>query len=197
KTDANGNIIYDSNGEAICISGGWHYVSYCRARSCGGHAASTFSECGYYGHGVGMCQWGNYARGAAGASYQSILNSYYTGVTISGGSDPPTPTPTPTPIPVPRLLGPFLADVNRQPITLIWSNLGSGITYRSSISPVGGSAAIAQSDWQGSTSWKLPILLGIGWYTWIVQTSAGTSASGTLEVVPKVYEVYLPLTGNS
>lgn len=74
----------NADSQYICANGGWKYVSYCRARSCTGHSPSPLSDCGYYGHGVGMCQWGTYYRGSAGASHTDILNSYYTGITITG-----------------------------------------------------------------------------------------------------------------
>src|SRR4029077_2646785 len=82
-TDANGNIVHNSQGQAVCLSctpGGtcWNFVSYCRARSCTVHLPSSKSDCGYWGHGVGMCQWGAYYRG--NLSFVDILNSYYTGV---------------------------------------------------------------------------------------------------------------------
>lgn len=75
------DAIIQSNG--ICKSAGWNYVSYCRARSCTGHAASDRSDCGYYGHGVGVCQWGSYYQAGAGRDYRTILTSYYTGIEIS------------------------------------------------------------------------------------------------------------------
>ncbi len=37
---------------------------------------------GGYGHNVGMSQWGAYAMGKAGFTYDEILNFYYTGVSI-------------------------------------------------------------------------------------------------------------------
>ncbi|UCH35398.1 MAG: SpoIID/LytB domain-containing protein [Armatimonadota bacterium] len=52
------------------------YLAYCRGVPCG---------CGYDfmgGHGVGMCQWGAWAMGAAGYDYTEILQHYYTGVAI-------------------------------------------------------------------------------------------------------------------
>ncbi|MEV2908694.1 SpoIID/LytB domain-containing protein [Paenibacillus larvae] len=47
-----------------------------------------------YGHGVGMSQYGMKARGEAGQSYKEILQFYYPGTTLTGGSDPgPGPDP--------------------------------------------------------------------------------------------------------
>jgi hypothetical protein len=112
ETDANGNIIYDSNGKAICTQAGWNPVSYCVARSCTWNAPSSFSECGYYGHGVGMCQWGAYGQSAGGCpSFAAILNSYYTGVTISSpngtvttsGTSASSQTPLPFSVYLPRV----------------------------------------------------------------------------------------------
>src|SRR5207302_3460896 len=68
-----------------CSPAGWNFVAYCRARSCTGHSPSTQSDCGYWGHGVGMCQWGAYYHAVAGMGYQDILNSYYTGISIVTG----------------------------------------------------------------------------------------------------------------
>jgi hypothetical protein len=99
-TDANGNIVHNSLGQAECKNctpgvSCWNYVSYCRARSCV-HGPSGNSDCGYWGHGVGLCQWGAYYRG--NLSFVDILNSYYTGVTITGITPTPTCVPSPTPL---------------------------------------------------------------------------------------------------
>ena len=52
-----------------------------------------------YGHGVGMSQYGMKARGEAGQSYKEILQFYYPGTTLTGGSDPnPGPDPGPDPV---------------------------------------------------------------------------------------------------
>jgi hypothetical protein len=71
-------ILWNQN----CARAGWNYVAYCRAASCWGHAASTMSPCGYYGHGVGMCQWGAYSRANEGWSCAQIVSHYYTGISI-------------------------------------------------------------------------------------------------------------------
>ena len=48
----------------------------------------TFTGHGW-GHGVGMSQWGAIRQAGAGRSYQTILNSYYSGITY--GSSPNNP----------------------------------------------------------------------------------------------------------
>lgn len=87
----------DAQGAYICSTGSFGVLSYCRARCCTWNAASTRSECGYYGHGVGMCQWGSYGQASAGRPYATILNSYYTGVAITTGSLSTNATGTSTP----------------------------------------------------------------------------------------------------
>ena len=55
---------------------GWNYISYLRSRPCG---------CGwnkYYGHGVGMCQYGMQAYAKKGWDYVQIIEHYYTGCTV-------------------------------------------------------------------------------------------------------------------
>jgi hypothetical protein len=199
-TDGNGNIIHNGNGQAICQSGGWNYVSYCRARSCTGHSPSTFSTCGVYGTGVGMCQWGAFYRG--GMSYTDILNSYYTGVTITGATPPasptatplPTATPTPTPIPVPPAplpLGPGLVTPG-QSVTLLWSTSGPGVQYLGSLY-LDGSLVRSWNTPQTSVSvGQLPI----GAYTWGVEARGPSGVSTvkwtTLLVVTNVYKTELP-----
>ncbi len=70
-------------------------------------ATVTFTGSGW-GHGVGMSQWGAYARTLAGHGAQDILGFYYPGTVLTenygrpAGSPSPAPTPTPTaPTPVP------------------------------------------------------------------------------------------------
>ncbi|MBX6771784.1 MAG: SpoIID/LytB domain-containing protein [Chloroflexi bacterium] len=80
-------IIYtgtNAQGQYICGRAGWKKLSYCRARCCSWNTASSLSTCGYYGHGVGLCQWGTYGQAQAGRSYTTILASYYTGVSLTG-----------------------------------------------------------------------------------------------------------------
>ncbi|HLZ09936.1 MAG TPA: SpoIID/LytB domain-containing protein [Chloroflexota bacterium] len=118
KTDQNGNIVHNNLGQAECLSctpgvSCWNYVSYCRHRSCNLHAPSSKSDCGYWGHGVGLCQWGAFSR--SNLSFADILNSYYTGVTIADFAPTPTPTPTcvPSPTPLPVTPTPSGSEVHR------------------------------------------------------------------------------------
>ncbi len=41
-----------------------------------------------WGHGVGMCQYGDRGRVLAGHNYQSILKNYYRGVEVKNASTP-------------------------------------------------------------------------------------------------------------
>lgn len=183
-----------------CQLSGWNYVAYCRAQPCGGHYPSPSSDCGYWGHGVGMCQWGAYAHGNASWTYQQILNSYYTDVSLTPTTSPqvpPTPTPSPTPTPPPlQTLGPYLAQLGTD-VTLRWSGdpaYPSEVTVYS-----GGTAVFSQGVAAQTFSLLVPnvYLPSTGVYKWVVaQTSLNTSAWGTLEIVPKVYQEYLPQVGN-
>lgn len=159
-----------------CEPAPWNYVAYCRARPCGGHGASPNSDCGYWGHGVGMCQWGAWARGDE-ATYQQILDDYYTGIAIAG----PTPALQP--------LGPGLAQAGA-PITLVWT---------------GDSTATTQVILSGVNSWNvaagvqsLPIgALPVGVYTWsVAQNSASAPVSATLRVVANLHQTFLPSVVN-
>ncbi len=190
QTDSNGQIIYNAQGQAICITDGWSYLSYCRARPCTGHSPSSYSTCGYYGHGVGMCQWGAYYRG--NLAYTDILTSYYTGVSIDGASPAPTPTPTPVPPPpTPRPLTPGLATPS-QPITLAWTSVGPGVSYL--VTLFQGSQQLKGTT-TSATAWSIGTL-PLGTYTWTVQASSSAGTSGvlstTLIVVPRLYQTYLP-----
>ena len=64
----------------------------------------TFTGNGW-GHGVGMSQWGTYARAQAGQTAPEILSFYYPGTELVenyGRPDSdPAPTPQPTPVPMP------------------------------------------------------------------------------------------------
>ncbi len=169
-----------AQGQYICTTAGWNYVSYCRARSCSWNAASTLSTCGYYGHGVGMCQWGAYGQSQNGRAYANILSSYYTGVTLTGA--------------VLRLLGPFVVQAG-QPFTLSWTSVGSGVTYTSTISGSGFTETFQTSG----TTWTIDgytyPLPPIGVYTWTVAAQTGATASATLAVAEKVFTQDLPLVG--
>jgi hypothetical protein len=194
ETDSNGNVIYNAQGQMICTSGGWNYVAYCRSRSCGGHDPSTLSDCGYYGHGVGMCQWGAYARG--GSLYQTILNDYYTSVAISTGGASPTPTSSPTPVPALQLLGPFVV-LASAPVTLSWRG-PTGIEYAASLYQ--GSKTVAQATLVPNSSgvcyWSVGTL-PVGSYAWTVAQGGTTSpVSATLIVATKIYQEELPWLNN-
>jgi hypothetical protein len=191
----------------------WNYVPYCRARPCTGHTPSLESDCGYWGHGVGMCQWGTYYHAIAGMGYQDILYSYYTGISIVTGGSPPTatptftvtptpsPTPSPTPIPpptTPQSLGPGLVLANR-PFTLQWSSVGTGVSYTFKLY-AGNSVTVTPLQQSigvySSTQWPLPKGLPLGPYTWTVQASSvyGQSAVATypLSVVNQIYSAFAP-----
>lgn len=181
-----------------CQLSGWNYVAYCRAQPCGGHYPSPSSDCGYWGHGVGMCQWGAYAHGNASWNYQQILNSYYTGVSLTPSSAPQiATTPTPTPLPL-QTLGPYLAQ------------LGTDVTLRWSGDPASTSEVVVYLG--GSPIWNNPNPIqpnrfyvsvpastfpSAGTYAWTVsQPGANPSPSAKLELVPKLYQAYLPQVGN-
>jgi len=69
-----------------CQSAPWSYVPYLRAQSCGGHSRYT-STCGYWGHGVGMCQYGAQARASLdGWDYRQIIGHYYYPATVEVGT---------------------------------------------------------------------------------------------------------------
>ena len=69
-----------------CPGQGFSYTPYCRARCCTWNEPYPQGCLQYNGHGVGMCQWGVYGQANAGRSYTTILNSYYTGITLATGS---------------------------------------------------------------------------------------------------------------
>jgi len=90
-----------------CRESGWSVVPYCRSVPCTGHTRHT-SDCGFFGHGVGLCQVGAIDMARQGASFADIITRYYTGVQIvdtqrvlAPGAIP-TPAPTPAPQPVPQ-----------------------------------------------------------------------------------------------
>jgi peptidoglycan hydrolase-like amidase len=200
-------ICYDcggvnSLGQDICTTAGWNYVSYCRARSCTFNAGWSGSDCGYDGHGVGMCQWGAYGQGLANYDYATILNAYYTGVTISSNAAPtptpvpPTPTPTSTPVPALQVYGPYLVQ-SGQPIVLSWNNLGSGITYEIQLYTAGSPTA----TWTTAQTWyQVPLTLAVGSYSWSLQAWSPSGPLGTvwstLVIAENVYHGYIPVVQN-
>lgn len=166
-----------------CSSAGWNRVEYCRARGCGGHERYANSPCGYYGHGVGMCQWGAWARGGQGTGYQDILRSYYTSVEVVslGG------------LPTPALVAPVEGALALPgAIVLRWT--ATGASYSLQITPPGGAAQtpVATSD----TSYSLNAST-LGVYSWRVQAIrdgqySAWSASRTIRVVERLWQTYLP-----
>ena len=54
----------------------WSYVAYLRSKPCiCGHTS-------YYGHGVGLCQYGIQAYSQSGYNYIKIIEHYYEGCTV-------------------------------------------------------------------------------------------------------------------
>lgn len=160
-----------------CEPAGWNYVAYCRARPCTLHGASPNSDCGYWGHGVGMCQWGAWGWGNAEATYQQILDDYYTGIAIAG------------PAPALQPLGPALAQAGA-PITLLWT---------------GDPTQSTQVTLTNLNTWSVPAgvqslpigALPIGVYTWsVAQNSANAPVSATLTVVANLHQTFLPSVVN-
>ncbi len=80
---ANGNISVSAPAEVLTDSG----VTTVRADAVtivpetGGTGVWTITGSGY-GHNIGLSQWGAYAMGKAGCTYEEILKFYYTGITI-------------------------------------------------------------------------------------------------------------------
>jgi hypothetical protein len=170
------------SGTYGCELAGWNYVAYCRACPCGGHAPSPSSDCGYWGHGVGMCQWGAWARGTQSYPYDEILHDYYTGVTLTSPT-PPSLQPT----------GPSLARAGA-PISLTWTGDPSlptqVVVYR-------GGEVIASALVAAGT-FTFPIrALPVGRYLWTIsQNSTTAPVSATLEVVATLHQMFLPVIGN-
>ncbi|MCX6344457.1 MAG: SpoIID/LytB domain-containing protein [Armatimonadetes bacterium] len=66
----------------ICRKLGWGSVKSARFRLT--KSGDTYTFCGHgLGHGIGLCQWGAYARAKSGWNYQQILAFYYSGAGIS------------------------------------------------------------------------------------------------------------------
>ena len=61
-------------------------------------ATVTFTGSGW-GHGVGLSQWGGYARDQAGQSAEQILDFYYENTELVENYGRPPGSPTPTPVP--------------------------------------------------------------------------------------------------
>lgn len=86
------------NNNGICSYVYWGNYPYLLAKECTLHIPSPLTNCGYYGHGEGMCQWGSKYRGDQGLSYADILMSYYTGCELRT-----TPVPPPKRLFVPNI----------------------------------------------------------------------------------------------
>jgi hypothetical protein len=191
KTDANGNLLTNAQGQYECTPAGWNAVPYCVARPCTGHSPYSGCDCGYNGHGVGMCQWGAYYRANAGMAYQDILNSYYTGISFTtGGSQTLQP------------LGPYLIQFG-QSIVFQWTSLGNGATYNLNLYNGPTASGKAQQLGSGIASTSLAYAgpqLSVGQYTWTVQGLTGSSLSQTatapLTVASRIYSSFAPLVGN-
>src|SRR6185437_2287487 len=168
----------DSSGLYTCATAAWNKLDYCRARSCTGHSPSTISECGYYGHGVGMCQWGSYYHATSGTAYDAILASYYTSTTLENAIGTPTP------------LGPFLV-LHNQGFTIRWASVGSGANYNVSVQSSGGST-VASYNGSGTSCGVGP--LATGTYTWTVVASLNgqsSNAHATIHVADQLSSLYL------
>ncbi|MGQ9676773.1 MAG: SpoIID/LytB domain-containing protein [Chloroflexota bacterium] len=169
-----------------CTVQPWGYIPYCRAKPCGGHQRYN-SSCGYYGHGVGMCQWGAKAKAESGKSFRTILNEYYTGISIAG---------------VPQLLEPidgYLVETGTQ-VEFRWTAAGDQhwLEIRRS-SPDG--QVWRDSGWLSATSWTA--LFGEpGTYYWRVKGKTGTTETAWSEtrrliVADTVYKTMLPLVSRN
>ncbi len=82
---ANGNVTVSAPAEILTDGG----VTTVRAGDTVSIAAPAGESSGFwtitgsgYGHNIGMSQWGAYAMGKAGCTYEEILKFYYTGITI-------------------------------------------------------------------------------------------------------------------
>lgn len=169
-----------------CTVQPWGYVPYCRARPCGGHQRYD-SSCGYYGHGVGMCQWGAKAKAESGKSYRTILSEYYTGISIGG---------------VPQLLSPvdgYLVQTGTL-VEFCWT--AAGDQHRLEIrrgSPDG--QVWFDSGWLSVTSWQT-LFNEAGTYYWRVKAQSGGVETGWSETrrlitATSIYKTRLPLVSKN
>ncbi len=171
-----------------CQEAPWPYVPYCRSRPCWGHNPYA-SSCvgpgvGFFGHGVGMCQWGAWARAKEGFLYSNIIKNYYTGVTVnSPGNPPPAPQALSQPA---RLIG--------LPITLTWS--GAAESFKVELWNKAGTF-LTSSGWLSGNQWSVDGLAADSYY-WRVR--GGTAAAGegnwsnvqAVTVLPIAARLYLP-----
>lgn len=160
----------------------WNYVAYCRARPCGGHGRHN-NDCGYYGHGVGICQWGVKVKAGSGWNYRQIITHYYTSVTVEGGIAPPA------------LLSPGDGTLYKSgdPVTLAWGAAGPGLEY---VCELVNPAGAPQTYVTTATSWPLGGL-GIGTWRWRVKARSGTNESSfsgywRIVVADTIYKSFYP-----
>ena len=174
-----------------CAVAPWNYVAYCRARPCGGHSpydnGCTNEAAGYYGHGVGMCQWGAYARANEGLDYLAILQRYYTNVVVQGLM----PTP--------------LAPANG---ALVLASGTVGLQWQGTASQYlaelrnGSGTIIATRDWSTATSWTVGPL-GVGVFDWHVAARYGSDPTAfycswqRLNSVDHIYRLRFPFIPNN
>ncbi|MBI3733548.1 MAG: SpoIID/LytB domain-containing protein [Chloroflexi bacterium] len=86
------HALHSLDGYRTCEERGWGVVPTCRAVPCTGHAPHT-GDCGFYGHGVGLCQTGASDLARRGLGFVDILTHYYTGALVMSLSRPPTTPP--------------------------------------------------------------------------------------------------------
>ncbi|MBI4318953.1 MAG: SpoIID/LytB domain-containing protein [Chloroflexi bacterium] len=171
-----------------CQESPWNYVPYCRARPCWGHAPYG-NSCGYYGHGVGICQWGMYARANENWDYGRILTHYYTGIVVEGGNA------------AVGLVDPSDGAVFQEgtSLTLSWTG-EAGNEFWVDVRNTSTAWALS-SGWITSRTWPLGAL-GLGGYEWKVKTrrlGAESDFSGTqgFQVVNTVYRRYFPMVARA
>lgn len=168
-----------------CEKLGWNYVYYLRRKSCWGHSPYS-SSCGYYGHGVGMCQYGAQARANEGWDYARIITYYYTDIRIQG-------TPPPPPVPQNPTNGQFITTATS--VTLSWSAPGSTECYAEAQRVGGGYSS--QFGWAAATSWTLGALPQ-GKYQWRVKgrnnarEESDYSQYSYFIIADRVYKEYFP-----
>lgn len=185
--DSERALASDDGGKwGICSEHGWDYIPYERARPCWGHAPYT-SSCRYYGHGVGMCQWGAYNRAVNERwDYVQILTHYYSGISIYGSIPPPTPISPPN--------GQFIVPAATS-VTLSWSTRENS-TYYAEGQRVGGGWG-SQFGWTPSTSWPVGVLPK-GLYQWRVKVKDANNVESRFSeysyfvVADQVYKTFLP-----
>jgi len=171
------DAVYSADGWKTCQSGPWSVVPYCRSRPCVGHTPHS-SDCGYYGHGVGMCQWGAKARAGEGLAYGDIISRYYTGIALQTLSCLTLVSPPDG----------YILRAGTSP-TFNWS--GSAAQYQVVIYNEAG-AQVAASGWLAASSWSGPALAA-GTYSWEVQVSGASTERRKLVVAATVYTRTFPV----